>query len=139
MYGDTLLNSLFLTFTDRGKTKKKEERRKMANNIDSNQVQSVIEDISSFEQTGLRHVDQINEKNQLPSKEGKLHDKNRLKVHLENKVKSFCQDIELEKQRLNFMTDVEGFDANKLKKIQTVEKIVLPDKEGKRRDRRTKV
>jgi hypothetical protein len=36
----------------------------------SSSVQLVIEDISSFEQTVLRHVDQVNEKNPLPSKEG---------------------------------------------------------------------
>jgi hypothetical protein len=68
----------------------------------------LIDGVAKFETSSLKRVKAPAEKVVLPSKE----------------------DIECEKQHLNFVTGVETFDKNKLKPTVTQEKVVLPDKEG---------
>jgi len=70
-------------------------------------IDAVIEEMAKFEARVLKHVE-LAERKSLPS----------------------LADIENEKKHINFVAGVESFDKNQLKKTETKEKVVLPDKEA---------
>lgn len=76
---------------------------------------AVIEDLNKFQPRNLKHVVCV-ERKSLPS----------------------LEDIEIEKKRIDFVTNVETFDKNQLKPTKTAEKVVLPDRETIEHERNNK-
>ena len=95
----------------------------------------LLDGLSKFEASALKHVEKVPEKVVLPSQEGTALlfyciIKKFNSTHHFAFLLSSCIDIDSEKKHISLVTSVISFEQQGLHKVETQEKVVLPSKEG---------